>query len=165
MKKWFFIIFVLLLIVVSWRSIALYQSTMKVKLDEQQIAHAKVVNENMLQNIDDVTTYYGTKTYHIFTGDDLNGEKVIVFLPEDIEENTVTRKPSTGVSKEEALQILLSNPSLNPKEIRSIKLGIEKDSNGKDTPIWEIIYLDQNNRLTYYRAYFETGQFWILIKP
>jgi uncharacterized protein YpmB len=166
MKKWILVIFVILLLLISWRAISLYQSTMNSKLDEQEKAVSKVKQEELLQTVEEVTTYYGTTAYHVITGIDSTGEKTIVWVPEDSNKSIITRHQDDGVTKEEALSKLYNNPEMDPKEIRSIRLGAEWDSNtNNDRPIWEIIYIDQNDRITYYRSFFSTGDYWKIIKP
>ncbi|MBD8070215.1 DUF5590 domain-containing protein [Bacillus sp. PS06] len=166
MKKWLLVIFVVLLILVSWRAISIYKSTLNVKLDEQEKAMSRVQQEELLQTVNEVTTYYGTSAYHVFNGIDQTGENTIVWVPEDPKKQILIRKQSDGVNKDEALSKLDNNPTTNVKEIRSIKLGVEWDETTEsDRPIWEIIYLDQTDRITYYRSFFSTGDYWKIIKP
>ncbi|MFC4322687.1 cell wall elongation regulator TseB-like domain-containing protein [Litchfieldia salsa] len=166
MKKWILVTFIVVVILLSWRITSLYQSTMNYKLDEQEKALLKVKEEELLKTVNEVSTYYGTAAYHVVIGDTHSGEKKIIWVPEDAKKDTIIRKQDEGVTKEKALSKLYNNPDLDPKEIRSIKLGVEWDSKtSKDRPIWEIIYLDQNDRITYYRSFFSTGDYWKIIKP
>lgn len=70
----------------------------------------------------------------------------------------VTRFKRDGITESEALTILKSER--DPQEIRSVKLGLEDN-----IPIWEIIYIDSDNRLTYHKLYFENGKYRNSIKP
>ncbi|WP_078546132.1 cell wall elongation regulator TseB-like domain-containing protein [Litchfieldia alkalitelluris] len=166
MKKWIIFVSIFIFLLVGWGFISIYQATVNVKFSEQEKAILKVQEDGILESIVEATTYYGTEEYQIVTGIDSNGDEVIVWVPTNEKKDMIKRNASEGVTKEEALDILLSNPELHPKEVWSIKLGMEWDAKtSKDRPIWEIIYLDENDRITYYRSFFSTGDYWKIIKP
>ncbi|MCH1624713.1 DUF5590 domain-containing protein [Ferdinandcohnia quinoae] len=156
MKKWIFIIIIILILVV-WRAISIYQSAFEpVKQAEEKATQIALENTD-LQSIENTYSYYGTNAYQVILGKNQDDEEIIVWVPEN-KGDVVLRKVSEGITEEEALHIL--SKERNPKEIRSIKLGIEDH-----LPIWEIIYIGEDNRLTYYKLYFETGKYRNSIKP
>lgn len=157
MKKWIIGILVFFLIFVIWRGISIYQSA----LEPLNIAEAKG-NERALEKTPIVTieesyTYFGTKAYQVVIGKNDDGKKMIAWIPEKDGE-IITRFERDGITENEALSIF--KRERNPQEIRSVKLGVEDN-----IPIWEIIYIGSDNRLTYHKMYFETGKYRNSIKP
>jgi uncharacterized protein YpmB len=165
MKKWILLVIMAVLLVVSWRAVALYKTTLEPKTSTEDKAINTALEDELFETVDQVDTYYGTHEYQVITGKDLKGESIIAWIPAKGE--PIIKKKSDGVTEKEAisglyttLENLYDTDVRDPQEIRSIKLGIEDD-----IPIWEIIYVDKRDRLTYYRSYFETGQYWKFIKP
>jgi len=165
MKKWILIAILVIFLAIGWTGGHLYQSTLQSQKDFENQGLNIVKEKEIFSTIDNVDTYYGTNAYRIITGKNSKGEELIAWVPEEGE--VITRKKSEGVSKEKALEGLYStlknlydDKNRDPKEIHSIKLGMEDN-----TPIWEIIYIDNRSRLTYYRGLFETGQYWKFIRP
>lgn len=150
MKKWIFIV-ILLLIVIAWQSVDTYQGAIKQKKSSE--AHAIMVakEEAGLQQITGVNTYYGTNVYSVVRGTDDLSRKLIVWVPSK-KGNLIVKESSDGISKNNALQILKDNQ--HPKKIINIVLGIEENQ-----PIWEITYIDQRNRYSFYYIDFESGKF------
>lgn len=59
---------------------------------------------------------------------------------------------SEGISEKKAIQIVASERK--PKEFVKVKLGAEND-----VPLWEITYIDQEGRYTYYYLEFQDGKY------
>lgn len=75
---------------------------------------------------------------------------------------TIVRKKSEGISEKEALQRTIEQVGddskehkSKPKEILKIKLGFENN-----IPLWEVTYIDDENRYSYYYLAFKDGQFY-----
>ncbi|MEH7388382.1 DUF5590 domain-containing protein [Bacillus sp. JJ1521] len=157
MKKWIIGILVLLLVFIIWRGINIYQSA----LEPLNIAEVKgneiALEKTSIKTIEESYTYFGTKAYQVVIGKNDKDEKMIAWIPQKKGE-IVTRFKRDGITENEALAILKSER--NPQEIRSAKLGLEDN-----IPIWEIIYIGDDNRLTYHKLYFETGKYLNSIKP
>jgi uncharacterized protein YpmB len=66
--------------------------------------------------------------------------------------NVIVKKIKSGVSKQEAIAKLKAER--NPKEIISAKLGMEKG-----VPLWELTYIDDDNRYSFYYLSFKDGTF------
>ncbi|MFT4413060.1 DUF5590 domain-containing protein [Fredinandcohnia humi] len=156
MKKWIIIILIVCCIII-WRGCSIYQSAMEpVKVSEQK-ATKIALEETSLQTIKENYTYYGTSAYLVVIGSNEDGDEMIVWIPEEKGE-ILTRLQSEGITEKEAVAIVREEREV--KEIRSVKLGIEDE-----IPIWEIIYIGSDNRLTYHKLYFETGKYRNSIKP
>lgn len=72
-----------------------------------------------------------------------------------------SKEKSEGISEKEALQRTIEQVGddskehkSKPKEILKIKLGFENN-----IPLWEVTYIDDENRYSYYYLAFKDGQF------
>ncbi len=149
MKKWI-ILLVFILVAALGISVKVYYSAMSpVKAAEKQ-AVAIAGRKAKFSKIEDFHIYNGLETINVIEGKNKNGEKIIVWVPEK-SKNVVIKKAKSGLSKEEAIQKLLREK--NPKEIISVRLGMEKN-----IPLWEIYYRSENNLINYYYIEFETGE-------
>ncbi|MEH7380756.1 DUF5590 domain-containing protein [Bacillus sp. JJ1533] len=157
MKKWIIGILVLLLVFIFWGGVNIYQTALE-PLDKAEAAGNRIALEKTpIDTIEESYTYFGTKAYQVVFGKNNKGEKMIAWIPQKKGE-IVTRFEHDGITENEAISILKNER--DPKEIRSVKLGIEDN-----IPIWEIIYIGSDNRLTYHKLYFETGKYRNSIKP
>ncbi|MFS0822986.1 DUF5590 domain-containing protein [Bacillus sp. 1P02SD] len=157
MKKWIIGILVVLLVFIIWKGVNIYQSALE-PLNEAETKGNKIALEKtQIETIDDSYTYLGTKAYQVVIGKNDEGEAMIAWIPLKKGE-IVTRFKREGITEKEALAILKSDR--NPQEIRSVKLGLEDN-----IPIWEIIYIGSDDRLTYHKLYFENGKYRNSIKP
>lgn len=157
MKKWIIWILVLLLIIIIWTGISIYQSALEPFNIAQSKGNDIALEKTAIETIEESYTYFGTKAYQVVIGKNDKGEKMMAWIPEKNGE-IVTRFERNGITEKEAIAIL--KRERDPQEIRSVKLGIEDN-----IPIWEIIYIGSDNRLTYHKLYFETGKYRNSIKP
>ncbi len=157
MKKWIIGILVLLLVFIIWRGINIYQSALEPLNNAEAKGNEIALEKTPIETIEDSYTYFGTKEYQVVIGKNDKDEKMIAWIPKKKGE-MVTRLERDGITENEALAIL--KRERNPQEIRSVKLGVEDN-----IPIWEIIYIGSDNRLTYHKLYFETGKYRNSIKP
>ncbi|WP_010284128.1 cell wall elongation regulator TseB-like domain-containing protein [Bacillus timonensis] len=158
MKKWIIGILVLFLVFVIWRGISIYHSALEPLNTAEAKGNEIALEKTPIVTIDESYTYFGTKTYQVVIGKNDEDDKMIAWIPEKKGGKIITRFERDGITKNEAITILKSER--NPQEIRSVKLGIEDN-----IPIWEIIYIGSDNRLTYHKMYFETGKYRNSIKP
>jgi len=93
----------------------------------------------------------GKSSYAVVQGVDEKGEQIIVWVPEK-KGNVLVRKKNEGISEKKALQIVAGERK--PKELVKAKLGAEND-----VPLWEITYIDQEGRYTYYYLEFQDGKY------
>ncbi|MCC3358357.1 DUF5590 domain-containing protein [Bacillus sp. REN16] len=157
MKKWIIGILALLLIFIIWRGINIYQSALEPLNNAEAKGNKIALEKTPIETIEDSYTYFGTKAYQVVIGKNNEDEKLIAWIPQKKGE-IVTRFESDGITEKEAVAII--KRERDPQEIRSVKLGVEDN-----IPIWEIIYIGSDNRLTYHKLYFETGKYRNSIKP
>jgi uncharacterized protein YpmB len=150
MKKWGIVFFVFLCIIL-WQTVRVYHAAMEPKQSLQAKAMKRAAHEVSFAHIDDIYTYYGEKTYIVFVGENRNGQKYIVWVPEK-KGHVIVKRADSGITKQEAIEKLKAER--NPKEIISAKLGMEKG-----VPLWELTYIDHDNRYSFYYVSFEDGTF------
>jgi uncharacterized protein YpmB len=151
MKKYvlMFIIVVLLLI---WQSIYTYQRAVEYQNQQHNsaIRIAKEIDE--IVEVKRVTTYNGKQSYSVVYGIREDNTERIICVPNQKDNQIITIDPAEGITEEEAVEIVIADR--NPAEIKSVTIGIEQN-----VPIWEVIYLDEQNRYSYYYITFKDGQF------
>ncbi|MEH7236552.1 cell wall elongation regulator TseB-like domain-containing protein [Bacillus sp. JJ1562] len=157
MKKWIIGILVVLLVFIIWRGVNIYQSALEPLDNAEAIGNEIALEKTPIETIEDSYTYFGTKAYQVVIGKNDEGDKMIAWVPQKKGE-IVTRFERDGITEKDALAIIKSER--DPQEIRSVKLGLEDN-----IPIWEIIYIGRDNRLTYHKLYFENGKYRDSIKP
>lgn len=115
-------------------------------------AAAKAKQQQHLKKVLNVTYYHGTNAYDVVEGVSRKGKKVYVWVP-DGKGKPFVKPVDQGWSKGKVKQYAMSH--LHPKKLISIELGAEKNM-----PVWEIIYIDQKNRYTFYYLRFGNGE-WV----
>lgn len=150
MKRWG-IIFLIFLCIVSWQTVSVYRAAMAPKQTLIEMAKQRAAQKVAFANIDAVDTYYGEKAYVVLEGTDKKGTKKIVWVPVK-GGHIVVKRAKSGITKQEAIAKLTAERQ--PKEIISAKLGMEKG-----VPLWELTYIEQDNRYSFYYLSFEDGTF------
>lgn len=154
MKNWikFFAIFLpilalSLIAIVGWKSFSPFHSV-------EKTAKAAVLNNNQLATVTDTYVYQGKQSYVTVIGKDDKGKKKAIF----VSQNNSKEKPAEvflkdGISKKEAISEATKKGSV--KKILHTKLGLEKPG-----VVWEITYLNNQDKLNYVYIMFENGQWW-----
>ncbi|HZG72100.1 MAG TPA: DUF5590 domain-containing protein [Chondromyces sp.] len=119
--------------------------------EEKAIAIAK--EKAAITSVSDFYIYNSRSTYYTILGENKKKQQVVVWIPKGKEKKITIKKASDGITEKQAIQKLEAEK--NPEEILSVRLGMEKIG-----PVWELIYLDQNNQLNYYYVLFENGEWW-----
>jgi len=129
----------------------MYYSLMNDKTEGHSIA-SEVAKKNGIKIIEEVSTYHSDHVYYIVKGQNENNQNVIVFIPEKNTENIKTVYEKDGLTKEEVLNLVNTyDQDKKPKEIISVKIGYDDSKSPKwDIPVWEVRYIDQQNRYTYF---------------
>jgi uncharacterized protein YpmB len=149
-KKWliFGSVFIILLV---WLSMDTYKYAFDYKDHQKEKAIELATKKLPAFEVLDVSFYNGNESYTILYGIEENKEQ-IVCVPIESKLEIITIDPSNGITAEDAIQIV--QRERNPVAIKSVNLGIEQN-----VPIWEIIYVDENNRYSYYYVRFQDGEF------
>ncbi|WP_428908907.1 DUF5590 domain-containing protein [Niallia sp. Krafla_26] len=149
MKKWFFIIgFVVLMIVAS--STMIYLKAVDPLKTVQEKAVKIAMDETSLSQVDDFHLYNGEESYFIIQGKDQKGTNLIVWVPEK-KGKVFVKKASDGITRQEAINTVANE--IGDDTIISVKLGMEKG-----IPLWEIHSRTNGDLLNYYSVEFETGE-------
>jgi len=150
MRKWGFILIAAVCIFI-WIAVETYGSAVEPKRLAQSKALQRAKEEVEFAEIHDIHTYHGDQQYITIMGTDKADNHIIVWVPEN-EERVIVKKANKGITKEDAISKLKADR--NPKEIISIRLGMENE-----LPLWEITYIDRENRYSFYYLSFEDGTF------
>jgi uncharacterized protein YpmB len=150
MKKWGIILFVFICMMI-WQAVNVYDAALEPKQFAESKAMKRAASEVNFINIEEIYTYFGDQAYVVIVGTNSEKEKVAAWVPEKTD-NVIVKKIKSGVSKQEAIAKLKAER--NPKEIVSAKLGMEKG-----VPLWELTYVDDDNRYSFYYLSFEDGTF------
>jgi uncharacterized protein YpmB len=128
-----------------------YHAAMAQKNDGHEEAIARALKETDLKNAESVETFNGLKQYYVITGLNKSNKAVYVWVPEDSKEKPVLKLAADGITEKKALEIVKAKQ--NPEKVISVKLGMEKT-----IPLWEVKYIDDQNRYTYDLLNFSNGE-------
>lgn len=151
MKKWIFLFIVLLALAILF-GYHTYSQIMENKVQGHDEAIAIATEEANLKEVLEISTYAYNEVYFVVKGIDDEDTTVYVFVPEEEEGKIVIVDASEGITEDEAVQLLHERQSVD--RILSVQLGLEGGS-----PAWEITYIDNEDRLTYYYLDFKTGEY------
>ncbi|WP_459501497.1 cell wall elongation regulator TseB-like domain-containing protein [Bacillus sp. C1] len=150
MKKWIFAI-IIVIVAIGLYGVHVYNATMEKKIPKESKVVSLAKEKAKLSEVKTVDYYNGKSSYAVVQGLDEKGEQIIVWVPEK-KGNVLVRKKNEGISEKKALQIVANERK--PKEFVKAKLGAEND-----VPLWEITYIDQEGRYTYYYLEFQDGKY------
>ncbi|ARK30346.1 cell wall elongation regulator TseB-like domain-containing protein [Halalkalibacter krulwichiae] len=151
MKK--LIIFIVIILVCSMvgAGVYAYQMVRDPLLEQYERAEQYIKAEDLLQSVTDISYYHGTNSYYVVTGLSQDQEEKVVWVREDFNSHHLEFQKD-GISEEDAISIVYQEDQV--KEIHSVKLGFERG-----LPIYEVTYLNEDNRKGYYYVTFEDGTF------
>lgn len=133
--------------------IYLYQYINQSKADMFENTLARVNNELKLDSIKQISRYHGTVFYHVVEAETIDNEAIVVFVDQtdELKELIVYSKSDWIADNDIINQWKLD---VNYQEIYHIQYGLRDD-----IPLLEIVYLDQNNRLSYDYYRLENGEY------
>lgn len=152
MYKWLAILLACTLIVAGIGG-CVYNNAMAPVKKAREAAEERLKEETDIENVDEFYLYNGSQTFYVIIGKNSTGQEKAAWIPDNKKDDVLLRKMSDGVSKQDAVQKLLSEKK--PKEILGVRLGMEKS-----LPVWELSYLDENSNLNYYYIHFDSGKWW-----
>ncbi|MBC6975527.1 DUF5590 domain-containing protein [Bacillus sp. Xin] len=150
MKKWIFAI-IIVIVAIGLYGVHVYNATMEKKIPKESKVVEIAKEKAKLTKVKNVEYYNGKSSYTVVQGVDEKGEKIIVWVPEK-KGDVLVKKQSEGISEKDALQIVTKEQK--PKQFLKVKLGAENN-----VPLWEVTYIDDENRYTYYYLAFQDGKF------
>lgn len=150
MKKWGIVIAVVAAVVIIWETWSLYYGVEK-KLDQEFAQASATARQHYhVKKILNVTYYHGTKAYDVVKAVNQHGKKEFIWIPYGKGKSYV-RSARSGWGKGKVIQLV--QQQLHPKKLISVRLGIEEH-----IPVWEVSYIDQNNRYTFYYLRYDNGE-------
>lgn len=152
MKKWLYV-GLLVVVVFMWQFIYLYDLTSKPLKTAQEKAISIAKDHYDLTEILEVTYYNGEEPYQVIQAIDHNEQEVILWIPEKEGNEIVWRNREDGLTKQQVIEFAQSE--LDIKQLKHIRLGIKTD-----TPVWEITFIDTDNRYSLFYLHF-SGETWI----
>ncbi|MFA9556186.1 DUF5590 domain-containing protein [Evansella sp. AB-rgal1] len=159
MKRWIFPFIVIILTAFIGLFYYLYMEIKEPLQSKQAHITQVALSETDLDSVKQVDFYHGRRSFQVIEGKDSNGEDMFVWIEELINENEgntepqiITRYKSEGITIGEVRSIVQSRLSIT--QLKSIKLGIIGN-----TPIYEVIYIDDANRHSFYYLTFEDGEY------
>lgn len=151
MRKWVILCTFLVIILIWQLALSFVQSNNK--QDElQSYAIKRTLNETEIISIDYVSFYHGEKAYQVVVGKDKNNETSIAWISDDPTKDLFTLNQNEGLTKTEVKEHVIKER--DPLVIKEIRLGMENDK-----PLWEVTYIDKEQRFTYYYLDFKSGEF------
>ncbi|GAE25039.1 hypothetical protein JCM9140_1009 [Halalkalibacter wakoensis JCM 9140] len=151
MRKWIIIIILFLFLIFTGLSVYAYQIIREPLEHHYEQAERYVKGQSLLTMISDVMYFHGTDAYYVFSGVDDEGIDTYVWVSADYDFHHI-EKAQDGITKEEALEIVTTNEDV--ERIETVKLGFERG-----LPVYEITYVNHENRKGYYYVTFEDGTF------
>lgn len=138
----------------------MYTNTSEPLMVRENLAVKIAKGETDLAEVIDVDFYHGRRSYQVIEGLDRDGEEIYVWVEELTKEqmkdkqepHIFTKYKNEGVTKEDVKEIIQKR--LEMKELISIRLGVIGE-----TPIYEVTYVDQSNRHSFYYLSFTDGSY------
>ena len=122
--------------------------------DMEQQAEDLAISSKSLAVVSESYIYNGNKPYITVFGVDEYGKEKAIFVPISLEEDLIQEVfLQDGITEQQALSVI-SNET-NVKKILHTKLGYEEAG-----AVWEIIYINEADKLNYVYILFEDGQWW-----
>lgn len=158
MKNWLIFISVftvslslVIAVLVLWKAEAPFRSIEK---QAEQLA----LDAKALAIVSESYTYNGKHSYVTVFGVDEYGDQKAVFIPTNLEEDSIQEVfIKDGITEKEALSILKKEG--NVQKVLHMKLGYEEPG-----AVWEVAYLNDKDKLNYVYILFEDGDWWQRIK-
>ena len=184
MRAWLLAILIIILISGSAMLYMLYANAKNPLHDRQQEVESIALEETDAVEIREVDYYHGTRSFQVMDAVDEEGEEMYVWVEEqeaeeDIEEDLdltdeneneeneeenneeenedeerliMQRYQTDGVTKEDVAG--LAQGELDMERLKSVRLGAIEE-----TPIYEINYIDDSGRQSYYYVTFEDASY------
>ncbi|RNA69178.1 DUF5590 domain-containing protein [Alteribacter keqinensis] len=175
MKRWIIGTAIFLLSTAAVTMIWLYNNIQSAQHERFGDSIAYAMDEGLISDYGNVHYYNGRTAYHVIEGTSPDGDAVYVWvetIPEstenyssafdeedsESEENpaseprTFSRKQDEGISAGEARQIAEAN--LEMEKFKQVRLGMIGQ-----TPVYEIVYVDTDDRYSFYYISFEDGDY------
>jgi uncharacterized protein YpmB len=147
-KKWFFIVGIVVLIFI-WQLLLIYRDFKSAEVAKAEDALAVAKSETNVASVLSVDYYPGDRGHHVITGKNRDGEKVVIWVQDD---DVWSERLSDGVSRDDILS------QLPEADIKRILPGLITEKNGEKRPIWDVYYTTEDGEAQYVYFDFFTGE-------
>lgn len=152
MKKIVFISFFVLFIAFI-QFIYTYHNASK-SISESQIQAINTAKEHVKINDIIETSYFnGDEPYQVIRAKNDKNEEIIIWVSENNPDEIIVELAKNGLTKEQVKEYALSEFDI--KKLQSIRIGMKYN-----IPVWEITFIDSDNRYSFYYLTFD-GKTWI----
>ncbi|HSI67930.1 MAG TPA: DUF5590 domain-containing protein [Planococcus sp. (in: firmicutes)] len=152
MKQWiiFFVSFLSVLAVSLMIIILIIGNKPYTEAEKQAIE--RVMNEEVLAEVDHAYVFAGSQLSVTVIGSDAEGKLMAVFVPDG--EGEIGSLDLEGItSSAEARETAFEE--MDVKDVLHTKLGMESEG-----PVWEIAFINEDDRLNYVYIFAEDGTWW-----
>jgi uncharacterized protein YpmB len=147
-KKWI-LLMMGIFVIAAWQTYYLYSQVQAEPHQEEKRAIETAKKSKDLKSITNVEHFFKNETYYVVEGKNEYGTDMIVWVGDG--EMIYSDIANGGLSEREMIDYVKKN--YNAEKIIDSRLGMEDE-----IPLWEVTFLDDENRYTYYYGYFETGK-------
>lgn len=155
MLNWIKFLTVFLLGLTTVLAVIVFYNAYKPVAAANTVGAEKAIQSGQVTSINSIQIYNGTKSYVTVFGVNPKGEEIAVFVDEssdDVQEYEEV-KLTAGITAKEAEKLV--REELQVDKILSISLGIEEES-----PVWEVVFKNNNGKLNYVYLLFKDGHWW-----
>ncbi|MFF2752715.1 DUF5590 domain-containing protein [Psychrobacillus sp. NPDC058041] len=154
LKRWILFIVTFLISLTVILSLLIYFQAKAPFKAASHDAETYVLHNNLLSHINDSYVFNSAATYHTVIGTTAKGEEKAFFIPEKKTNDTIMEvKLKDGITKEQAIELAMKDEK-NSKLLHA-KLGVEEVG-----PVWEISFINKDNKLGYVYLLFDNGDWW-----
>jgi uncharacterized protein YpmB len=147
-KKWI-LMMVGILLIAAWQAYYLYTETQAKPQSKEARAIEIAKKAKGLKSISNVEHFYKNETYYVVEGKNEHGTDMIVWVGKD--EHVFSDIANGGLKEQQMIDYVKKN--YDAEKIIDSRLGMEDE-----IPLWEVTFIDSQDRYTYYYGYFETGK-------
>lgn len=152
MKKIVFISLASFIMIVGL-SIYIYHNAAKPIADAEKQAIEIAKEHVKINNIIETSFFNGDEPYHVIRAANENDREIIIWVSEKNPDKIIVESAQNGLTKEQVKEYAFSE--LDIKELKDIRIGMKYN-----IPVWEITFIDSNNRYSFYYLTFN-GKTWI----
>jgi uncharacterized protein YpmB len=155
MKAWIISISVIFLTAILALSYYLYKETADPIRERQEEAIILAEQSIDFSEVKEVNYYHGRRSYQIIDAVDDEGNEIYIWVEENDnldETNIEVRQQSEGLTKQEVIEIALGEITI--ERLKSVRLGMIGS-----TPVYEVNYIDDEKRHSFYYLTFEDGTY------
>ncbi|MBM7542538.1 hypothetical protein [Amphibacillus cookii] len=148
-----FLLFILAILIIIGFSVYLYQSVNTEKTKGFSDTRERVEQQLEIASIDDISRYHGSKYFHVVEAKSTSDEHLVIFVDQtDQDAELVTYYKEDWIEIDHVLDEWRNQTVY--QEIYHTQIGLRHQ-----TPLLEIVYLDESGRLSYDYYRLDNGEY------